>query len=217
MLDSAFPRVRGDVGCAETFDFPVRHRTVEGATVADVVHHNRSALLPAFVAAGNALAREGCIGLATTCGFTVRWQRELAAALPVPILTSALLALPLIASTLRHGKRVGVVTYSARDVTPEILACAGANAATPVAGVEPGGYFARTIRDGAPTLDSARMEADTLAAARRLAATHRDVGAIVLECANMPPYRDAVSAAVGLPVYDAVQLIGWFHAGLRKA
>jgi hypothetical protein len=215
-LDTAFPRIRGDVGCAQTFAFPVRLRTVGGATVEHVVHRrDERALLPAFIAAGTALASEGCIGLATTCGFMVRWQRELAAALPIPILTSALLQLPLVASTLPAGKRVGIVTYSAAEIAPDLLACAGGDTSTPVAGVDPDGYFSRTIRHGSKTLDVARMEADTLAAARQLTASHRDIGAIVLECANMPPYRDAVRTAVGVPVFDAAQLIGWFHAGLR--
>ena len=30
----------------------------------------------------------------------------------------------------------------------------------------------------------------------------------------MPPYRAAVETATGLPVYDAAQLVAWFHAGL---
>ena len=87
---------------------------------------------------------------------------------------------------------------------------------TPVAGVAPDGYFARSIRHGVATLDRARMERDTIDAARDLMAAHSDVGAIVLECANMPPYRDAVAAATGLPVFDAAQLVAWFHAGLES-
>jgi Asp/Glu/hydantoin racemase len=58
------------------------------------------------------------------------------------------------------------------------------------------------------------MRDDTVAAARRLIGAHHDVGAVVLECANMPPYRAAVEAAVGMPVFDAAQLVEWFHAGL---
>ena len=216
MLDTAFPRIRGDVGCADTFAFPVRLATVEGATVDDVVHRCAPALLPAFIHAGNALAAEGCIGLATTCGFMARWQRELADALPIPILTSALLQLPLVAATLPAGKRVGIVTYSSADISPSLLEAAGARSPVPVEGVDPDGYFARTIREGAATLDPSRMEADTVAAARRLVACHPDLGAIVLECANMPPYRDAVQAAVDRPVFDAVQLIAWFRAGLSR-
>jgi hypothetical protein len=30
----------------------------------------------------------------------------------------------------------------------------------------------------------------------------------------MPPYRDDVTAAVGMPVFDAADLVAWFHAGL---
>ncbi len=88
-LDTAFPRIPGDVGAPETFAFPVRLATVAGATVDDIVHRRHDMLLPRFVAAARQLAAEGCIGIATTCGFLARWQRELAAALNVPVLTSA--------------------------------------------------------------------------------------------------------------------------------
>ena len=213
-LDTSFPRIAGDVGCAATFAFPVRIAVVKGASVDAVVHQPREALIPDFVDAGRALAAHGCLGVVTTCGFLARWQRALADALPVPVMTSALLIAPLVLSTLPRGRRVGVVTYSAADLSPDVLAGAGVDAATPVAGVDPDGYFARTIRAGATTLDAARMSGDTVAAARALVDTHNDVGAFVLECANMPPYASDVRAATGLPVYDAARAFAWFHAGL---
>ena len=46
-------------------------------------------------------------------------------------------------------------------------------------------------------------------------AKYPDVGAIVLECTNMPPYAAALQRAVGLPVYDIYSMITYFHAGLR--
>jgi hypothetical protein len=214
MLDTEFPRVPGDVGCAETFAFPVRYAGVAGATVDEVVHHHERLLLPQFVAAGQRLADEGCVGLATTCGFLARWQKELADALPVPVLASALLQAPLVERTLAAGRRVGIVTYSAASLAPEVLQAAGVNPYAPLEGVDPAGYFADAIRNGATSIDRARMADDVVAAARRLVSAHRDVGAIVLECANMPPYTAAVKAAVGIPVFDAAQLIGWFHAGV---
>ena len=213
-LDTAFPRIRGDVGCPETFPFPVRIAVVPGAGVEAVVARADPALLPRFVAAGQALAAEGCVGIVTTCGFLVRWQRELAAALPVPVLTSALLQVPLIARSLPAGRRVGIVTYSRADLDPATLLAAGVAADAPVAGIDPAGVFARTIRQGATSLDLAGMRADVIVATRQLINAHDDVGALVLECANMPPYRAAVAAAVGLPVFDAAQLFTWFHAGL---
>jgi hypothetical protein len=213
-LDTAFPRIPGDVGAAGTFPFPVQHATVAGATVEAIVHRRQDELLPAFVAAARGLVLAGCTGIASTCGFLARWQREMTQALPVPVLTSALLQVPLVQRTLPAGLAVGIVTYSAADLDPATLAAAGIAADAPLEGAAPESCFGRTIRDGAATLDRTRMEQDVVAAARRLVARHPGVGALVLECANMPPYRDAVAAGLGLPVYDAAQLLGWFHAGL---
>ena len=215
-LDTAFPRIRGDVGCPDTFDFPVRYATVPGAVPERVVHGHDDAALPAFVAAAQELVDAGALGIATTCGFLARWQDALSAALAVPVMTSALLQAPLVQRTLPRGRRLGVVTYSAADLDAALLAAAGLPADTPVAGVDPDGVFARTIRHGALALDREAMAADVVAAARRLCAAHRDLGAILLECANMPPYADAVRDATGLPVHDAADLCRWFHAALPR-
>jgi hypothetical protein len=212
-LDTAFPRIVGDLGNPATFDFPVRHAIVEGATPDRVVSGD-DALLPAFVAAGRALVASGCTGIATTCGFLVRHQRALANALDVPVLTSVLLALPLVARTLHENARVGVVTFSADDLDADALAAAGAAPTTPVRGLDRAGYLARTIRFGAASLDVDRARTETVDAARRLVEAHADIAAIVLECANLPPYADAVRAATGRPVFDAAMLVRWFHAAL---
>ena len=213
-LDTAFPRIRGDVGAPETFDFPVRVRTVAGALVDDVVHLGHDDAFPHFVQAAQDLVDDGCIGIATTCGFLVRWQHELIAELDVPVLTSALLMLPQVQRCLPRQRKVGVVTYSAAALSPKIVAAAGGDPFLPIEGVDPSGYFAQVVRHGAAHLDPRRMADDVVAAARRLVAAHKDVGAIVLECANMPPYRDAVVAATELPVFDAAALVTWFYRGI---
>lgn len=210
-LDTDFPRIPGDVGCAATFDFPVKYATVKGATPQEIVHLASDAMLAHFIRAADELVEAGCVGIATTCGFLARWQRELAAELSVPVLTSSLLLVPMVGRMLPSHRKVGVVTYSAAALTPTLLESVGAPPYTPVAGVDPQGYFARTIRHGSHRLDSTRMSADVAEAARHLVAQHHDLGAIVLECANMPPYRDAVVAATELPVFDAAQLVAWFY------
>ena len=221
-LDTNFPRIAGDVGAKSTFAFPVSHAVVRGAGVESVVHEADPALLPAFVDAARKLQAEGCIAITTTCGFLVQWQSALSEAVDVPVLTSALLQLPLVQRCLPRQRRVGVVTYSAAALTPGLLQSAGADPATPVAGVDPAGYFAQTIRHGAATIDRKRMAADVVAAGETLVAAHPDVGAVVLECANMPPYRAAVAEALALPVFDMVDFVTWFYRatagpGIRDA
>lgn len=213
-LDTAFPRIRGDIGATDTFDFPVRHRVVTGASVERVVHAPDPALLGPFIDAGRALAREGCHGITTTCGFLARWQDELAAALPVPVLASPLVAAPLLARLAGGVPHLGIVTYSAADLDGALLGRVGLAPDCPIRGVAPDGYFAQTIRYGATTLDRDRMEGDAVAAASGLVAAHPQVRLLLLECANMPPYRDAIRHATGLPVFDAALLCSAFHTGL---
>ena len=81
--------------------------------------------------------------------------------------------------------------------------------------VENGAEFFRAIVGNEMRLDVGLAARDILDAGKALVAQHKDVGAIVLECTNMPPYAAALREAVGLPVYDIYSMINWFHAGLR--
>lgn len=203
MLDTQFPRVPGDIGHPATFPFPVRMRTVRGAAPAAVVRGSDRAGLDAFIGAGTALAREGVQAIATSCGFLARWQRELSAALPVPVWSSSLLAL---ADELR-GRRCGVITIEAASLTRVHFEAVGADPATPVEGITPGSALHRSLLDDLPTLDEADARAQVLAAADRLRAREPQLQALLLECTNLPPYAAALHAHCGLPVHDVVGVI----------
>ncbi len=43
-----------------------------------------------------------------------------------------------------------------------------------------------------------------------------EIGAIVLECTNMPPYAKAIQEAVELPVFDIVTLTNWVYSAFVK-
>ena len=53
-----------------------------------------------------------------------------------------------------------------------------------------------------------------VAAGRDLIARHPGVDTVVLECTNLPPYKKALKAALGLPVFDVLDLLSAFYAGL---
>jgi Asp/Glu/hydantoin racemase len=44
---------------------------------------------------------------------------------------------------------------------------------------------------------------------------HPEIGAIVLECTNMPPYRADIQTATGLPVFDITTLVRMVHEAVR--
>ena len=208
MLDTRFTRFVGDIGNPQSYDEPVLFEVVRGATVDKVVPARTPPLIDDFIAAGERLIARGADAITTGCGFLVLNQTELAARLAIPVATSSLLLIPTLMKVLPAGKRLGVLTFSARDLTPAHFAAAGAPTDTPVEGVVQGGVFQSAIyeqpcEDGIPA-----REAEVVAAARRLTARHTEVGAILFECTNFPPHRAAVEAATGLPVYDVFTLIG---------
>ena len=208
MLDTRFPRIAGDIGHPATFDVPVLQRRIAGASPDRVVRRDPQALLPDFIAAGRALVDEGATALTTSCGFLVRFQADLAAALPVPVWTSSLLLLPgLDAALAPSGRRAGVVTVDAASLSAAHLAAAGARVDTPIEGLAPESAFARTLLEDRATLDVAAAREATVSAAARLVARHPEVGAIVLECTNMPPYAADVARATGRPVHDITTLV----------
>lgn len=216
VLETRFPRPPGDVGNPASFSFPVRYRRVAAATPARVVHEQARGLLDAFAAAGRSLAAEGAVGIGTSCGFLALFQRELAALLPVPVATSSLLQAAWLRPLLPAESTIGIVTIDAAALSTDHLAAVGVPPGLPIEGVDPGGEFATRILGDAPTLDLAAAERDVVDAARRLVARRPDVGAILLECTNMPPYAAAVQRATGRPVYDVVTMLDWFWRGLQR-
>mgnify|MGYP006888943683 CR=1 FL=1 len=93
MLDTAFDRPLGDAGNPASWPFPVQIERVSGAFARSVVSGEFTAV-DEFIAAGKRLIDSGVSAIMTTCGFLVRYQRELAAALSVPVETSTLMHYP---------------------------------------------------------------------------------------------------------------------------
>ncbi|MCS3927349.1 aspartate/glutamate racemase [Bradyrhizobium elkanii] len=216
MLEARFPRIPGDMGNGTTWPFPVLYRVVSGASPEKVVLKGAAGLLPDFIEAAKDLVRLGAEAITTNCGFLSLFQKEIAAAVGVPVATSSLMQVPWVQATLPPGKRVGLVTVSGSTLTPAHLEGAGVPLDTPLVGTEHGKEFFRVlIKAEKDDMDVAQAERDVVEAGQELVAKNPDVGAIVLECTNMPPYAAALQAEVGLPVYDIYSMITWFHAGLR--
>jgi hypothetical protein len=216
MLDTKFPRIHGDVGNAASFDFPVRYRVVPGATPEAIVLKDPRVWIEAFITEGRALVAQGCIGLATTCGFLTLVRDQVAEACGVPVASSSLEQIAMIDAMLPPGKRVGILTISAASLSADHLKAAGVGADVPVWGVDDT-EFAASILNNRTELDIERARDDLVAAAEAFVAKTPDLGALVLECTNMPPFARDIARATGLPVFSILTHLAWFHAGLRPA
>ena len=214
MLSTHFPRVPGDVGNATSFPFPVVYRTVKEATAETVVNQQDPALIEPFCQAARELEAEGCKCIVTSCGFMAIFHRELAAAVNIPVISSSLLQARLVSSMLAPSKKVGIITAKAMALGEKHFEGVGISDVNKVVyGIE-NTEFGKTFFDDTNFIDLDLAEEEMIKVAKRMVEENPDVGAIVLECTNMPPFTMAVQKATGLPVFDIIGLIKYVHDAL---
>jgi Asp/Glu/hydantoin racemase len=208
MLDTVFQRILGDVGNPETFMFPVIYEKVVGATPEKLIIDADPGLIKPFIAAGKELIKQGAKAISTSCGFLALFHQELVHALDVPVFTSSLLQVHLAHAFLRKDQKVGIITARKQSLTREHLSAIGiSHYPLAIIGMEEAGEFTKVFIKGEAPLDKELCQKEMEHKAMQLKKLHPEIGAIVLECTNMPPYSKAIHNLTGLPVFDAVTMI----------
>ncbi|MHA6729725.1 aspartate/glutamate racemase family protein [Devosia sp. A369] len=214
ILDTRFQRFVGDIGNAETFDYPVQYSVIKGVSLgADLTPEGET--LQVFYRAIDDLVARGVDGISTSCGFLAIMQPHLAARSPVPVASSSLLQIPMLQRMLPTSQQVAVVTAKKPSLTPAHFAGVGVSFDGPIAGMSLEGYFRANLISGNPKIDFARQEQEVLDTVRGLLEENPNIGALVFECTNLSPYSASVEREFGIPVYDVITMLDWFHAGLR--
>ncbi|MEM7438920.1 MAG: hypothetical protein AAF393_04920 [Pseudomonadota bacterium] len=192
-LDTRFPRVPGDVACAQTFVEPPEIIEVPRATVARVVTDDPKAVdLTAFRDA--ARKAKGRV-VTTSCGFLAPFQEVLQRDCRGLFVASALGALRRLES--EHGQgRVLVVTFDAQKLGDAFLP-----AKTPRVGLSPDMHLRKVIEGDLPDLDTTCAQSELVDLLLRAVLQH-DPSAILLECTNLPPYKTALRTVFGGPFHD---------------
>ena len=222
MLDTAFPRVLGDAGNVESYPFPVKITTVSGASAREIVRPGRPDdwLLTDFIAAALQLEAEGAIALISTCGFLVHFQEQLARAVKIPVMVSSLSLFP----TLRHivGHRpISIFTASATSLKNGALKAADIQAGqVQIVGFEDCTAFADAILNSKATttaeFDCKAIRAFAVERAQAMITQTPDIGCILLECGNLPPYAPAIRAATGVPVFSILDVAQMFWSASER-
>lgn len=216
MLETTFPRIKGDIGHPDTFAFPVLYQTVDGASPQNVVIETDERLIGDFIRAARLLIAQGIRAITTSCGFLALFHRQLVGALSVPVFTSSLLQVPLAQSVISSDQQVGIITASRPLLTNKHLSGVGIQQyPLAIVGMEHTQEFSDVFIRGKATLNEYQCHQEMTEAAERLMREHPNVGAIVLECTNMPPYADTVRQTTGLPVFDAVTMVNYVHSLFR--
>ncbi len=65
-------------------------------------------------------------------------------------------------------------------------------------------------------MDSDQIEKEVTGVAARMKDENPDLGAVLLECSDLPPYAAAVQEVVDLPVFDFITMIDHVHSAIRR-
>jgi len=229
--------VKGHHAYASTYDFPVRIKFVEKYLVNsekgfDLPDFN----LPEFIKCAKELEEEGVKAITLDCGLAGGMQEELANAVDIPVFSSNLLIVPLALRMIKKDRKIGIITdtseYLLRDNCKVLRGC-GIDVASPRIVIK--GMMESEYRDVWVTqyygmeketwekwrlgpieemreFNSQKVEDTIVAVAKKMVSENPDIGAIVLECTDMPLWAKAIRKATGLLVFDSVSLVKYVYA-----
>lgn len=212
-----YPLMPGNVVNAYTYDFPVRMKAVPNLTN-DRLFNNDVTIADDIIATARSMVEnDGVRAICSACGFFGNFQKQVREALDVPVAMSSLVQLPLIQNLIKPGQKIGIITANGGSMTEELLESCGVTKTDNLVikdalkteefatVVNNRGYWDNTI---------AREEIVNLA--KELVTEQEDIGAILLECSDMPPYAAAIQEATQLPVFDFITLIKWLNSAVAQ-
>lgn len=217
MLDTNFARPIGDAGNPDSWPFPVLIERVPQAFARDVVTGKFNDLT-AFKQTAQHIKDRGALAIISTCGFLARYALSNWAISDIAVIPSTLFRFQALQARLSAQRRVAILTIDASSIDVAIRENCGIAENTIIASPARTSHFCSAILDESEALDVARAEAEWVEVARATQRAHPEIGLWLFECANMPPYRDAVEQATGVPVYDILHLgTELFRDATRKA
>ena len=223
--------IHGHHNVVTTYDFPVRIKLIENWRAPKDKWEEWSGWnVSEYIKIAKELESEGVAAICTNCGLNGTMQEVLANAVNVPVFTSSLLQVPFVSRSLKKGKKVGILTGSARHVRDQnykLLRNCGIDASVPciVKGMDESedvdlwrSQFVQAMTPGksSSAYDPRKVEALMAKEAKKMVSENPDIGAIVLECTEMPLYSAAVQEATGLLVFDSSTMVRYVYNACVK-
>ena len=209
------PLVPGNVSNATTFNFPVLYQHMEGvATIPMVVSTKpHPQVLEWAIKAGKKLEEQGCRAVVGNCGYFANYLPRVAAALNIPVFLSSLMQVPIILRALKPNHKVGIICANGRVLSsaPALKNCGIEDLCRVVIAGAEGLSQMQNVLQGTGHFNNVKFEQELVGLAKQIVKENSEIGAILLECTEMPPYAHAIQKAVSLPVFDFITMINWVY------
>jgi hypothetical protein len=212
LLDDVYPGFPGDVRNASAYPFPIQYEIAANVDIPSlVIEEDKSPCLAPVIEAALKLERMGCRAIAAECGYFAYFQREVAAAVRIPVFMSSLLQTPLACQIVGPEQVVGVLAAHQCYLTPHHLASVGIEESSNVViggamdQMECGEFdhlWTKGHRTDPPQAVYDKAQEEFLKVAVRFFREHPNMGAMVLECTGFPPFARALQREIEIPIFS---------------
>jgi hypothetical protein len=209
------PVFPGNVCNASSYTFPVIYQIIEEKILPEQTIVGDPALIPILIRHGEALIRQGVRAVVSSIGYFGNYQKEMANALNRPVFMSSLLQIPMILQSIKPNQKIAVIAAWDDTLTDKLLDQCGVSDKSRVIsiGIDRAAEYQR-VSNQPGCLNSRSLERDMVKIVSNFIQLNPDVGAILLECGEMPTYSWAIQNALGLPVYDYITMIKWIESAV---
>lgn len=210
MLKTAFPRLIGDIGNPDTFNYKVHYEVVDLATVDSVVSSTQidAAVFEGIVTAAKRLERLGVNVIATSCGFLAPIQDAIQHQIRTPFVASSLNIIPFINTIYGEHNDIGILTFDKSKLSP-LHFSKNYRTGLHVHDIDKEGYLYQAIKFDKKEIPYQAAEREVLTAAKQLMEQHDNLSCIILECTNLSPYKNTIKKMTQKPVFDIVETLNW--------
>ena len=218
-LDYDYPPAPGDIDHPDSFGYDVFYRVVPGLTFEMC---QQGVMTPeveeAYKDAIHYLEGKEVSGITGDCGFMFYFQSFARSITKIPMYKSSLCILPAVTCAYAKHEKIAIFTANGENLEPmRDLICEECGVDTRderyiIVGCEHVDGF-EAVANGWK-VDTEKVSPGIVAKAQEVLAEHPDIRAFMFECTELPPYSDAVRAATGLPVYDAITACDFYMSGL---
>lgn len=207
-----YPKLPGNVANATTFDFPVLYEVVDFEI--EQLFEGSEHIKDQIINAAKRLEKQGVRAIVGACGYFGHFQETVAEAVAIPVFLSSISQVPLIKIGLKKKQKILTLVASGKDIDDAFFSSAGADLSDCVI-CEIGALESfSAIRWGRTVLDNQKLEADLVETVKKELSKSSEIGAVLLECSDLPPYSYAIQRASGLPVFDFISLIKWVYSAV---
>lgn len=222
LLNDAYPGFPGDVRNASAFPYPIQYEIAEGVTNKTLVYDkNPTQCRESVIAAARKLERLGCRAIAAECGYFAFFQKDVAAAVDVPVFMSSLLQVPFIQRVISPRKAVGIICAQKQFLSEDHLRNVGiapgsnyiiAGAQDEYDCTEFDNLWNPLKRPECPEAYFVKAEQQMIYTAKEFIKANHHIGAIMLECTGMQPFARAIQREVDLPVFSWGTLLDYAYS-----